>query len=283
MKIRFLNAFHGDSILLSFKDHEDINRNILIDGGPSQTFRLKNKKTQNKDPGELKIAIDKINELNEKIDLLILTHIDDDHIHGLLNWFEDRDFSKDHIGKIWFNSGKLIAEYFKEKENPQNDTYINITHGTDTSTTQAVKFEDFIIEKAINWEKRIIKAGDEIYEFCLKFRILSPSLDKLKLLLSKYEEDGHDLSTSKENDYNFSILEHLAKDMFEEDKSVPNGSSISFIISFNSENFLFLADAHPSIIIQGLDHFEYTEINPLKAKFLRFPIMVVRQTQIENY
>jgi beta-lactamase superfamily II metal-dependent hydrolase len=292
MKIRFLKAFHGDSILLSFKDPEKINRNILIDGGPSQTFNLKNKKTQRKEPGELQIAIDKINELNEKIDLLILTHIDDDHIKGLLNWFEDKDFSKELIGEIWFNSGKLIAEYFQKPENPQNNIDINISEGTDTSTTQAVKFENYINKKGINWQRRIIKAEDKIDRFGLNFRILSPTIDKLQLLLNKYEEDGHDLSTSKDNDYNLSIIEHLAKDEFEEDISVPNGSSISFIISFNSENFLFLADAHPTVIIQGLNHFKYTEVNPLKAKFVKLShhgskkntnIELLKLIESENY
>ena len=38
MKIKFLKAHNGDSILLSFKDEIENNRNILIDGGMPKTY-----------------------------------------------------------------------------------------------------------------------------------------------------------------------------------------------------------------------------------------------------
>ena len=34
---------------------------------------------------------------------------------------------------------------------------------------------------------------------------------------------------------------------FKEDKSVANGSSIAFILTFEEKNYIFLGDAHPTI------------------------------------
>lgn len=38
MKVKFLPAFNGDSILITFMDNENQERNILIDGGTPKTY-----------------------------------------------------------------------------------------------------------------------------------------------------------------------------------------------------------------------------------------------------
>lgn len=273
MRIQFLKAFHGDSILISFNDSQGNTRNILIDGGPSNTYQYEDKRTRHKLPGDLKLALDNIFKLGQKIDLLILTHIDDDHINGLKKWFEDKNCSKDLVGKVWFNSGNLIAQYFKTSENNQNEILLNLKKSHDTSVTQAISFERYLIDRDILWESNLIKAKEILTEFGIEFKILSPNLDKLSLLLKKYKKEKINYLTSKkDNDYKYSISELIKKDQkekFLEDNSETNGSSIAFILTYNSENFLFLADAHPSMIIESLNHFGYTEINPLKAKLVK--------------
>ncbi len=67
---KFLKAGNGDSILIS------TNRsNILIDGGTKRTFNI-----------YLKKEIDRLREANQIVDLMVLTHIDSDHIDGLVNY-----------------------------------------------------------------------------------------------------------------------------------------------------------------------------------------------------
>lgn len=103
MKIKFLKALNGDATLISFKEGEQ-SRNILIDGGMPATYIQKGRNGKF-EYGELKDIIDIIRERDERIDLLILTHVDDDHIGGVLKWFEkDKDAHK-LIEKVWFNSG----------------------------------------------------------------------------------------------------------------------------------------------------------------------------------
>jgi glyoxylase-like metal-dependent hydrolase (beta-lactamase superfamily II) len=110
MKIKFLNAFNGDAILLSFKDGNN-NRNILIDSGMPATYIGKDKKKGKQKPGELMDVVKDIKNKGEKIDLLVMTHVDDDHIGGVLNWFKKDNHATELINEVWFNSGRLIGDY----------------------------------------------------------------------------------------------------------------------------------------------------------------------------
>ncbi len=268
MKIKLLKAFNGDAILISYRDKE-AKRTILIDGGMPATYVQKGKNGK-PEYGELKETIDKIRENNEKIDLLILTHVDDDHVGGVLKWFEkDKDAHK-IIGKVWFNSGRLISEYFDEQEIEENLLEIPEDKSTLTSIGQGVKFEDYL-EKNEIWDRGIVNALEYFDYLGIQFKILSPSPDKLKLLLGKWEKEAPEsLETSIEkNDYDLTLREHLEKDKFKEDTAIHNGSSIAFIMTIDKKNFVFLADAHPTVVTDSLKAFGYSKEKPLNAELVK--------------
>lgn len=267
MKIKFLKAFNGDAILITFKDKEEV-RNILIDGGMPATYVQKGKNGK-LEYGELKETVDRIRENNEKIDLLILTHVDDDHIGGVLKWFEKDKEAHKIIGKVWFNSGRLISEYFNEQEIAENLLEIP-DESTLTSIGQGVKFEDYI-EKNEIWDRSIVVALEYFEYLGVKFKILSPSSDKLKLLLGKWgKEKPESLDTSADkNDYELTLVEHISKDKFKEDPAVHNGSSITFVMTFEKKNFVFLADSHPSVVVDSLKTFGYSREKPLNAELVK--------------
>lgn len=268
MKIKFLKAFNGDAILISFNDNETP-RNILIDGGMPATYVQKGKNGKF-EYGELKEVIEIIRERNEKIDLLVLTHVDDDHIGGVLKWFENDKDAHKLIGQVWFNSGRLISEYFDEEETKENLIELNPDESTLTSIGQGVKFEDYIDQNGI-WDRSILIALEYFEYLGIKFKILSPSPDNLKLLLGKWEKEAPEsLDTSAEkNDYDLTFAEHIAKDKFKEDTAVHNGSSIAFIMTFGKKNFVFLADAHPTVVVNSLKAFGYSKEKPLKAELVK--------------
>jgi beta-lactamase superfamily II metal-dependent hydrolase len=268
MIIKFLKAFNGDAILVSFKEGKH-SRNILIDAGTPATYLQKGKNGK-LEYGELKSTIDEIQGRQEKIDLLVLTHVDDDHIGGVLRWLEKDRVANQLIGQVWFNSGRLISEYFDEEENKENLIDLNADENTLTSIGQGVKFEDYIESKGI-WDNSV-KIALECYEYLgVKFKILSPSPDKLKLLLGKWEKEAPaSLDTSAEgNDYNLTLAQHIAKDKFKEDIAIHNGSSIAFIMTFEKKNFVFLADAHPTVVSNSLKAFGYSKEMPLKAELVK--------------
>ena len=141
MTIEFLRVLNGDSILIRFTDKDNNKRNILIDGGPTNSYTYSDRRTKRPCAGDLKLRLEEIKKQQEKIDLLVVTHIDDDHIGGILKWMEDASFSKENIGKIWFNSGQLIFDFFKEPLPPENLILLKRNLDLNTSIPQGVTFE----------------------------------------------------------------------------------------------------------------------------------------------
>jgi beta-lactamase superfamily II metal-dependent hydrolase len=269
MKIKFLKASNGDSILISYKD-EKVNRNILVDGGVEDTYYNSSENRY----GELKLEIELIKKRKEVIDLLILTHIDNDHICGLIEWLRKDEDGYKLIKNIWFNSGKLISEYFKEPENQDLRTDIKIFKSTQTGVSEGVEFENYLLEKKI-WDRKIILQGTKLSEYGVTIEVLSPDVEQLKKLLREYKAkikgDAYTFGTKKDWDIdikNFIAEEGDDKFKFEQDTSIKNGSSISFILTLNGKNFLFLGDSHPKKIVEYLKS-TYSQINPLEVEFIK--------------
>lgn len=268
MRIKILKAHNGDSIHLSFKDKIGINRNILIDGGMSKTYFSSGKY------GDLHETIELIKEKEEKIDLLILTHIDGDHIGGLKKWFEKDQDAFDIIEKVWFNSGISIAKHFEEEENNELIEELTIFNTLETSVPQAIVFEDYI-DKFNVWDKKIVKDGESVTQNGVEIKLLSPNDKALKKLLKEYKKPKYNYQTSgASTDWKTSIKEFIEEETqtnykFKEDGSVANGSSIAFLLTFDSKNYLFLGDAHPSIIIDSLKELKHSKENPIPVEFLK--------------
>lgn len=268
MIIKFLKAYNGDSILISFQDDTSVNRNILIDGGTPATYCTSVKK------GDLYFTIQDIKNKSEHIDLLILTHIDDDHIGGLKKWFEKDKDAFDLIKKVWFNSGKTIAKHFEADENEELIETLNIFDSNLTSVPQAIVFEDYI-ERYNVWDKEIIKEGRVACQNGVKIELLAPNDELLRSLLKEYKKPKYNYVTkASECDWKTSIEEFIneeAKDKFKEssDNSPENGSSIAFILTIKEKRFLFLGDAYPSIVIESLKKLKCSKENPLVFEFIK--------------
>ena len=103
LKLIVVQAEFGDCLLLQSSD-EGNSISILIDGGPSQTYEK-----------NLKPTLDTVLP-NKNLDLVILSHIDNDHVLGLLDLFEAIKKEKEPGGRevfkvsgLWHNSfGDLI-------------------------------------------------------------------------------------------------------------------------------------------------------------------------------
>ena len=267
MELHLLQANYGDAIHLRVSDEEGIFRNILIDGGTKNTYTYLDRDKKKQD-GALKKLVKQIREKNEFIDLLIITHIDDDHIGGILQWFADDNKALDLVKKVLFNSGNTIARHFNKKPNAANDLTIQNKDSLNTSIQQGVDFEKFIKDRGI-WDEQLVKSGDVIELFGLKFTILSPSENLLSKLLDAWKEKAPVLDTAGQSDYSIPLTDLIANDSFKADKSVPNGSSIAFVVENQKNRLVFAGDALAAPIVDSLKNLGFTTKKPLEAAFVK--------------
>jgi beta-lactamase superfamily II metal-dependent hydrolase len=270
MKIKFLKAENGDSILISFLDNDGNPRNILIDGGTEATYFSRTKRA-----GFLKKEIEEIKLRGEVIDLLVLSHIDNDHIEGLLKWFELDNEASDKISEVWFNSGKAIAKYLKEPKNEDLSLFLKIGSNVFTGVDEGIEFENFLRKHKLV-KDGVIKKNFRWEGFGLTIQVLTPTDKQLKKLLKLYHKETGDLAytSRKEKDWGKNISDLIFEESqpsfkFKQDDSEKNGSSISSLITFKGKKFLLLADSHPKTVIKSLEELGYSKTNPVEVEFMQ--------------
>src|SRR4051812_33613723 len=98
-----LPARDGDCLLLEYGDGT-FTRRILIDGGRSATYPA------------LKAALD---AAENHVDVLVVTHVDRDHIMGVLKLLED-DQRTAKIDDVWFNGYHHLLDSGLEQFGPKD-------------------------------------------------------------------------------------------------------------------------------------------------------------------
>lgn len=263
IKVRVLQANHGDCILVSHEGPEGV-FNLLIDGGNSATFK---RGAPPRHKGALCALLDELKEKGQCIDLVILTHIDDDHIGGLLRAFKTPGYLSEMVKSIWFNSSRLITGYFDAPEIPENDVRLGID-SPDTSVQQGKSFEAVLDEIGCQ-RAPLIRAGQRIKTGPFTFDVLSPDEAALKKLLCIWPEEKSPAETSVASDYHLSFEELLTKDSFEPDTSIANGSSIAFILRADDVAMLFLGDAHDGVVASELRALGYSPESKLLVELIK--------------
>ena len=119
-ELNVLQAHHGDSIIIDTYDANNNQFTILIDGGPRETH---------------KTSLVKELEKFSKVDLLILTHHDHDHIAGLIQYLSSSFAQNKEFGMLLVNAPNLL----KVSNN-----------GTQISIAEGIEFEKLIHSKFPN-------------------------------------------------------------------------------------------------------------------------------------
>lgn len=278
-------AKNGDAFLLSSDK-----TNILIDGGYASTFNQ-----------HISDDLKAIGSKNESLELVITTHIDSDHIGGLIKFLSLNGSSTQPtivpIKNIWHNSlrslttqnvsidlekNSRLLQSINERGHPklesdtdsnaeeisarQGSTLASLLHsggylwngGNGTTNISIEKIEYFSIPGGII---RLLSPSQEI---------LDNLLDDWKSELRRYGYKGPIASGELIDDAFEFMLEHCAEDqekrptiissgifeslddIYEQDDSPTNRSSIATIIELDGVRILMLADAWAEDIIQSL-------------------------------
>jgi len=237
-----LPASFGDCLWIEYGS-DAVPHVILIDAGPFE-------------PATLKERLQQLAARNGKLDLVVVTHIDADHIGGMLTLLE-KNFYGVPVRDFWFNGFRhLPGETFGEK--------------------QGERLTGLLLEKGIPWNVALKNAafmvGNCDYPAVdlpggATITLLSPDHDQLKALKKKWitvcgDADLYEDMLANKDFYgevgreSFGGIPNvavLASQKFEEDDSEANGSSIAFTIEFGSKRILCGADAFPTRLLSSLE------------------------------
>lgn len=225
LKITSIQANSGDSF---FIEDTDAHKTLLVDCGFKLTYQHKIKK------------------LTSSTDYLILTHSDQDHIHGAIPLVQDSPDSF-KVGKVYVN---VPSSYEVGSQNG------NI------SIRQAITLENLLTQKNIS-PKSLVAHDTITISKNLSLDIISPSQQDLDYFINNYKNEERISQPSNiSNTKNHASLEELAdqKDSYKSKKDdFTNAASIAFILKYKTYNFLFLGDAHPVTITDYLEAKGYSE------------------------
>ncbi|MEH7494761.1 MBL fold metallo-hydrolase, partial [Neobacillus niacini] len=229
--IKVYPAANGDCFLIRIKQEKSI-KHIIIDGGKGVLCHRK-----------LKDEFNQLEENNQRVDLLIVTHIDDDHIAGIIKLYQDKKINTSIIDKVWFNSGTLISSEFSGVEISSREIPLNPISGK-MSVRQGLTLEK-TLQNSDAWRKDLVFSGQQHNLYDITFNILSPNIETLKELNSRWESEIEKLENKKRKkkkmssstDYHKTIDELCAEE-FDEDTSLFNKSSIAFLLEY--ENYRML-------------------------------------------
>jgi beta-lactamase superfamily II metal-dependent hydrolase len=253
--VKILKAFHGDSILIQTQDADGVEFNILVDGGPSQAFEF----TLKRELASLSV-----------IHLLVLTHIDSDHIAGLLKLLKSSLIKKIEVREVWMNGRNVLKVASGEK----------ITYG------QGMEFEKLLISQGIldkgEHKEIYTELGPLIIGRAVKITVLSPTKEILNSLYENWPEISlHDLKDSSdvnvsatlEEENNQLSLKDLAKIPYSPQKTITadifNSSSIAMLIETKDCALLLLSDSRPEIILEALRKYKFSSSNKLKVDLVK--------------
>ena len=177
----------GDSILLRCAV-EGRAINILVDGGVRKTYE-----------DQLRRRLLELRTQGERLDVLIVTHIDSDHIGGALSLLKANGRSAAPsviaIGDIWHNGYRHLNLYGRRPTDDEKRRVLNQVHGIpdtdsrtgDISFREGDTFARLIRAGGYSWNEAwgkgpIVAGGKASIAPGLDVRILSPNLRNLEAL-----------------------------------------------------------------------------------------------------
>ncbi len=253
----YVDAFpagSGDCFMVRCSDGQK-KANILIDGGFIDTYS-----------NSLKSYLQEMKEKNESIDLLVVTHIDNDHINGIIKLLEENgDYSQPKvipIKEIWFNalrhlkiaeSDKKLSDAEREEKSKKILQGVEIFNHRESGTHEIAGYQGYTLQELICkfhyeiiWNRRFqgepvsidhLNDNTEIFIGPLKLKLLSPNLDKLGALkkdwLEHLKKKGIDENQADFEDEYEKYLQSL--DYFSESVEIQKISSTGFDIDKLSE------------------------------------------------
>ncbi|GAA2779713.1 hypothetical protein RMN57_05735 [Kitasatospora sp. CM 4170] len=249
--VEMLPAAHGDALWIEWPGKGSNVHRMLVDAGPSPTYEAVFERVK------------KLPPRSRHLDVLVATHVDADHIEGVIRLLQDHVALKLTIDDVWFNGWPQISE-------PAG------LLGAD----QGEMLQALIGSQQLSWNAAFGRPapGKAPHAVCLRAQGALPAVDlpggaratlvgpgrpELNKLLKEWDRVLRNLGvTPGKPDEALDRLAHrkglsgLAADLLggeRLDASVPNGSSIAFLLEHDGHRLLLTGDGHGKVLARGVD------------------------------
>lgn len=256
-RIEAFPAREGDCLLISYGKSPDALSRVLVDAGHAATGRA--------------LATELLGRGIDRLELLVVTHVDADHIEGMLDFLEAVS-GRIAVGDVWFNGWRHLQEGLEGMGPAQGERL--------TAMIAALPWNRAAAGRAV----RVGDDGEPVELPTLPggmvMTVLSPDRRKLERMIPEWEKacaraglvpgglraDGEprrgleSLGTD---------LEALAAMRTKDDGAAANGTSIALLAEYGGRCVLLGADAHPDVLTRSLR--QLGSGGPLRVDLFKVP------------
>ncbi len=247
--IELLPARHGDCLWIEYGGKNDTKR-ILIDGGPVGTYK------------ELFQRIDRMPAGERAFELVMLSHVDADHVEGLVRLFAEKPL-RVAVRTVWFNGWRQMVKANKLLGAVQGE-FLSALLVKRTPRAWKASAPPWVVPKTGALPSVKLPGG-------MKLTLLSPDAAKLRAMAEEWEKQvvkggfkPGDLEAAwkllaKKTQFVPSkgllgvspALDRLVG-QFKIDEAKANGSSIAVLAEYAGKSALLLGDAHPDVVADSI-------------------------------
>ena len=243
--IHMLPARQGDCLWIEYGDALNPNR-ILIDGGTPGTYPIIHQRLQ-------------ILPQNERrFEQLIVTHVDSDHIGGVLDLLIQDD-GEATFGDIWFNAWKhLPSSGLEPLGPPQGEELSTFLENIPQTWNKYFKHKRACFSTTGPLPTSDLPGG-------MRLTLLSPGFTELKRLRPYWADEckkaglipGQPATSSHPAPPGFEPMgpvniNQLAQEAYKSDESPANGSSIAILAEFGGKRILLAGDAYADVLLKSI-------------------------------
>ena len=236
--IEVLRAAYGDAIWIEC-EREGRPWRMVVDGGPSEAAGALEARANVLPPGE------------RVLDVVVVSHIDSDHIGGILPLLAREDIE---VGDVWFNALPQLPAAGEPLTRSVSEGEDLLELLTGVSRSQPLPWNRVADGRAV------ATSGDRTFREITvpegpRITLLSPTPKRLLALRRVWDQALTRLQRGEPEELEppappepLGDLAALAAAKTANDTSIPNGSSIAFLLEHRGASCLLGADAFPTVL-----------------------------------
>ena len=223
LSIEMLPARHGDALWIEWEQGNHRHR-MLIDGGPTTAY------------DDVRRRIEQLDADQRRLELLVVTHIDLDHIGGAIELLQDESLGV-HYEDIWFNDHHHLSDEPPTRGTLQGDYLANVLIDGGLPWNTAFRGGPVRVEPNRPLPRVRLAGGVTLV-------LLSPTPEKLLALRGEWSRRSRTAKRKAQERAAEEAGEAVTRGdriVFGGDSSKANGSSVAVIVEYQDERWLLAA------------------------------------------